>query len=163
MSAAMIALRFLGGNWRWLAPTLLLALVAAWGARMDHLRAYYHGALDDAAVALTDALGSKVKSSQIVPAVNRIASDRDQFMRERNNARAVVDQQSAGITALHIETERLAKLSAQDRIYAEAMIKQRNVWIERARLAETRTERRSAEQELEECDAVLNALFDAGF
>ena len=42
-------------------------------------------------------------------------------------------------------------------------VRQRDAWIARARAAETRTERLSAEEELRECEAVLDRLYSQGF
>ena len=82
---------------------------------------------------------------------------------ERNDARGVVDRQSASIRAAGAERARLEALSARNRQLAEATIRERDAWIRRAQAAETRTQRLSAEAELEECNAVLDALYHDGF
>lgn len=145
------------------APWLALALFVGWAARVNHLRGNHLQSLHEVADTLGEALSAKIGVSQLVPAANRLAGQRDQYLRERENARAVIQRQADSINALHDESERLAKLSEKDRALAKEMIRQRDVWIATAKAASTRTERLSAEQELEQCDAVLNALFDAGF
>ena len=152
---AKLALRF--------APYIAIALVLGWGVRVDHLRGGYKAQIEVIRQAVGAAVGTDIKADQIVPGVTRVTVDRDQYQRERDNARDVVLRQSESITRLHEEAERLAKLSAHDRALAQSLIEQRNIWIERARAAETRTERLTADKELEEANAVLDALFDAGF
>jgi uncharacterized protein involved in exopolysaccharide biosynthesis len=143
-----------------LAIALLLAL--AWAARLDHLRSGYK--------LLSEAQGALLaRVSLALPEVDRPKLRNDlpdaigKIARERENARRTVAEQSASIRRLESETERLAALSAERRRIAEATIRQRDEWIRRAEAAETRTARMSAEQEMEECNAVLDALFAAGF
>lgn len=146
-----------------IATLIAFALLFAHDRRVDHLRGVYKGRIDEIGMVVGAAYGTPIKSSQIIPALNRIASDRDQFQRERDNARATVESQSNSILALQRDGERLAAMSARDRQLAEAMARQRDVWIARARAAETRTERLSAEAELAQCERVLDALYDNDF
>lgn len=144
-----------------LVAALLLAL--GWGARVDHLRAGYKAALDRVIVSIDLATGRKVSADAAPVTIEALGVLRDRYRQERNDARAVVERQSASIRAAGAETARLAGIGERNRQLAEATARERDVWIGRARVAETRTERLSAEAEMEECDAVLNALYADGF
>jgi len=144
-----------------LAVALLLALL--WGARVDHLRAGYKAALGKILVSIDITTGRKVTAAAAPVTIEAIGVLRDRYRLQRNEARAVVERQSASIKAAGAETARLAAISARNRELAEATIRERDVWIQRARAAETRTQRLTAEAELEECNAVLDALYHDGF
>ncbi|MGR6329201.1 hypothetical protein ACU5AX_09055 [Sphingomonas sp. XXL09] len=144
-----------------LLAALLLALL--WGARVDHLRAGYKAALSRILVSIDLTTGRKVDVAAAPVTIEAIGVLRDRYRLERNEARSVVDRQTASIKAAGAETARLAAISARDRQLAEATARERDVWIQRARDAETRTQRRSAEAEVEECNAVLDALYHDGF
>jgi hypothetical protein len=144
-----------------LVVALLLAL--AWGARVDHLRAGYKAALGRILVSIDLATGRKVTADAAPVTIEAIGVLRDRYRQERNDARAVVDRQSASIRAAGEETARLQAVAARNRQLAEATVRERDAWIERAQVAETRTQRLSAEAELEECNAVLDALYRDGF
>jgi hypothetical protein len=144
-----------------LAIGLLLALV--WGARVDHLRAGYKAGLGKILVSIDLTTGQKVDAAAAPVTIEAIGVLRDRYRTERNEARDVVERQSASIRAAGAETARLKALSAHDRQLAEATIRERDAWIRRAQAAETRTQRLSAEAELEECNAVLDALYHDGF
>lgn len=144
-----------------LVAALLLAL--AWGARVDHLRGRYKAAIDSILVSIDLTTGRKVDAAAAPVTIEAIGVLRDRYRGERNTARAVIDRQTAEIRTAAAETARLAALSERDRKLAEATIRERDVWIQRARAAETRTQRLSAEAELEECNAVLDALYRDGF
>ena len=144
-----------------LVTALLLAV--AWGARVDHLRAGYKAALGRILVSIDLATGRKVDASAAPVTIEAIGVLRDRYRQERNEARSVVDRQTASIKAAGAETARLAAIGERNRQLAETTARERDVWIQRARSAETRTERLSAEAELEECNAVLDALYRDGF
>ncbi|NYD91383.1 hypothetical protein [Sphingomonas melonis] len=144
-----------------LVAALLLAL--AWGARVDHLRAGYKAALGKILVSIDLTTGRKVDAAAAPVTIEAIGILRDRYRQERNEARAVVDRQSASIRAAGAETARLEAVSLRNRQLAEATVRERDAWIERAQAAETRTQRLSAEAELEECNAVLDALYRDGF
>ena len=80
---------------------------------------------------------------------------------QRDEARGVVDRQSASIAALAAESARQAAIGARNRQLAEAAIAERDTWIARAAAAETRTERLSAEAEAAECERVADALYQS--
>lgn len=147
-----------------IGAAMLVAIVATalWGWRVDTLRGRYRALLDGVVLVLEPKLG-RVKYPDIPGAVTGVLEEGEKLRRERDNARAVVKAQSDSITAYEAETQRLTRLSEENRKLAEAVIRERDTWIRRARSAETRTERLSAEQELEECNAVLDALYREGF
>jgi len=144
-----------------MVAALLLAL--AWGARVDHLRAGYKAALGRILVSIDLTTGRKVTADVAPVTIEALGVLRDRYRQERNEARGVVERQSASIRAAGAETARLAGIAERNRQLAEATSRERDVWISRARAAETRTERLSAEAELEECNAVLDALYRDGF
>jgi ribosomal protein L20 len=140
-----------------------LLLVLAWGARVDHLRAGYKAALGRILVSIDVTTGRKVTADVAPVTIEALGVLRDRYRQERNAARGLVERQSASIRAAGAETARLAGIAERNRQLAEATSRERDVWISRARAAETRTERLSAEAELEECNAVLDALYRDGF
>ena len=144
-----------------LVVALLLAL--AWGARVDHLRAGYKAVIGRILVSIDLATGRKVTADAAPVTIEAIGVLRDRYRQERNEARGVVERQSASIRAAGEETARLQAVAARNRQLAEATVRERDAWIERAQAAETRTQRLSAEAELEECNAVLDALYRDGF
>ena len=159
MIAALSAAR------RYVAIGLVAALLLAlgWGARVDHLRAGYRAALDRVVVALDATTGRKNTAAGAPVAIEAVGLLRDRYRAERNEARAIVDRQTASIRAIGAETERQRRIGEENRKLAAATARQRDEWIRRAQAAETRTERLTAEAELEECNAVLDALYRDGF
>lgn len=155
--------------------SLALALVVAlaWGFRVDSLRSTHKERIDAVVVQLKSAFegdenlredrGFKVAPKNAASLVKRLADDRMTYRAERDSARSVLRLQSGKIIALEEETQRLKRLSEDNAKMARKVIEERNVWIARARAAATRTERLAAEQELVQCQEVLDALFQAGF
>lgn len=142
---------------------VLLLAALGWGLRVDHLRADYKATVDRVLVSIEIVTGRKVKEDAAPVTIEAVGIQRDRLRQERNEARGIVDQQTASIRAAGAETERLRKLSQRDRDLAEATIRQRDEWIRRAQAAETRTQRLTAQAEMEECNAVLDALYSDGF
>jgi hypothetical protein len=143
---------------------LALALSLGWGFRVDHLRGGYKSQLDVIRIAFVD-MGEKPKKdgSDLPAIVNKVGAERARYRQERDAARGLVTTQSNSIRTLEKETAEAARESeANLRMIAEAT-RQRDFWIKRARAAETRTERRTAQEELNECEQVLDALYQAGF
>lgn len=143
-----------------------LALVGSilWGMRVDHLRGEYRDQLVSIGQTLEDAtVHEDIDLDQIGQALNQVIADRDHFKRERDNARAVLATQSETIRAYEAETNRLRAISERNAELAAAAIRDRDMWIARAEQASTRTERLSAEEELRQCEEVLNALYEADF
>lgn len=138
-------------------------LFAAWAFRMNHLRADHLQVIDDTVVVLKEAGLGGANRGNLAASTKTLVGHRDTARAERDTARALVDSQSASIAALEKETqEYIANGEAQRRMIAQT-IKQRDMWIARARTAANRTERLSAEEEVRECDAVLNSLYSSGF
>lgn len=150
---------------RYLMIGMGVALVVAllWGARVDHLRAGYKAALGKILVSIDVTTGRRVTADAAPVTIEALGVLRDRYRQERNEARGIVDRQSASIRAAGAETARLAAVADRNRQLADATARERDGWIQRARAAETRTERLSAEAEVEECDAVLDALYRDGF
>jgi uncharacterized transporter YbjL len=140
-----------------------LAISLGWGARVNNLRAYYKAALSEITVTLDEVTSYKKEITiELAPlAVRELAGARDQYKRERNNARDIVRTQSGSIKVYEAETKRLKALSEKNAKQAAALIADRNVWIKKARQASTREARLLAESELRQCEEVLDALYEA--
>lgn len=142
---------------------LIALLLGAWGLRVDHLRAGYKERLETIRIVLRN-VGEKVDGYNDIPkAVVRIDLERARYRRERDAAQGVVDVQSSSIRALEQETNAAQASAAANRKLIVEVTRQRDAWIARARSAETRTERLSAEEELKQCNDVLDRLYSQGF
>lgn len=146
-----------------IATLLTIAALAAWGLRVDHLRGGYKTQLEAAVLAVVDIGEPRPSFAKLPDAVRKIDKDRQAFRKERDTALAVVDLQSSSITQLEQEGIAAAQRAEANRKLFEETKRQRDAWIQRARAAETRTERLSAEEELRECEAVLDSLRQQGF
>lgn len=142
---------------------IVMALLIAWGLRVDHLRAGYKSRLEAVVVAFVDIGKPKPSFAELPAAVKNLDADARSFKRERDDALSVVDLQSSSITQLEQEGQEAARKAAANRKLFEETKRQRDAWIQRARAAETRTERLTAEEELMECEVVLDALRSQGF
>lgn len=142
---------------------IALLLVTAWGMRVDHLRGQYRAMIDGVTIAIEESTGTRVKREAAVDGVRAIALQRDRRRQERDEARHRLQRQSDAVRAWKDEADRLAQLGVENRKLVQAAIAQRDEWIRRARAAETRTERLSAEAELRETEEVLDALYASGF
>lgn len=107
--------------------------------------------------------GIKVKPGKEIDGVKLVIRQRDEALADKVLADRVIDNQSASIAALEDETRAALATAARERKLKEDTIRERNMWIERARNAATRTERLSAEEELAQCEAVLDRLRARGF
>lgn len=146
-----------------IATLLVVAGLLAWGTRVDYLRGSYKAQLEKVVVAFVDIGEPKPSFKELPSAVKKLDLDRASYKRERDDALSVVDVQSTSITRLEQEGLEAAQEAAANRKLVAETIRQRNAWIQRARQAETRTERLSAEEELRECEAVLDSLRSRGF
>ena len=142
---------------------IAFAAVAAWGLRVDSLRAGYKSQLEKVVVAFVEIGEPKPSFKELPTAVKKLDLDRATLKRERDDALSVVDMQSTSIVQLEQEGIEAARKAEANRKLIEEATRQRNAWIQRARTAETRTERLSAEEELRECEAVLDSLRSRGF
>lgn len=145
------------------AGGIALALSIGWGMRVDHLRAGYKQRLDVIRIVFEDIGEKKPSYNDLEPAIRRLDDQRVQLGKDLTAERALTETQTASIDALERESADAVQRGAENRKRIAAVTKQRDAWIRRARDAETRTERHSAEEELAECEAVLNALYSAGF
>lgn len=103
------------------------------------------------------------KNGQIIPTLRVIATDRDTARRERDNFRSAAARQSTAVIALGKETAR-QRLRADEAVQiVKTVTRERDVWITRAKLASTRTERLACEVELKQTEEVLDALYQNGF
>lgn len=143
-----------------LGIALLLAL--AWGFRVDHLRGVYLDRLNVIRIDLSK-VGIKTPAKNPVNGVALVIEQRKTARAERDTARTLVDVQSSSIERLGRETETAQARAEANRKLANEAARQRDYWIKQARTASTRTQRLSAEEELAECEAVLDSLYSSGF
>ncbi len=151
------------GKYIGIASAVVIALLLAWGLRVDTLRGRYKSQLEAVVLAVVDIGEPKPSFDKLPETVRKIDGDRKALRKERDDALAVVDLQSSSITKLEQEGIEAAERAAANRKLFEETKRQRDAWIQRARAAETRTERLSAEEELRECEAVLDSLRQQGF
>lgn len=96
-------------------------------------------------------------------AVGTLAAQRDEYLRQRNdNKRALLDQ-TARVLDLAAETQRLRAQAAEQLELVKRLKKERAALISKAERAANRTERRSCEEEIQEMEEALDALYHAGF
>lgn len=146
-----------------IAMTLSLVIALAWGFRVDHLRARYLDRLNSIRITLESVTGTKPSLKDTPAGVKDLAADYRLAKTERDEARGVVDLQTASIDRLEQETQEAAQKSVAQAKLIAATKRERDAWIKRAREAETRVERLTAEQELAECEQVLDSLYARGF
>lgn len=154
---------FLLRHWKLVGIGLIVTGLLTYGLRNDHLRAGYKAQLNTIRIAFKD-IGEPVKSDKdIAPAVKKLADARNKARQELSLERSANEIMAGSIKALEQETIAAAQASADHRRRIEQVTKERDRWIARARQAETRMERLTAEQELAECQDVLNELRQSGF
>lgn len=146
-----------------IAALIAILGLSAWGWRVDTLRGRYLDRLNSVRIVLADVGMGKPKAGEEANAVKLLGAERDKAIAERDQARTLVDVQSASIDRLHAETVEAEREAEANRKLVAATVKERDAWIARAKAAETRTERLSAEQEVAECEAVLDDLREKGF
>ena len=144
----------------------LIALVwshFASDARTRQQRDTYQQRLSTIRITFKDNGGIKVKAGKEVDGLKLVIRQRDEARADKALADTVIDNQSASIAALENETQQALQTVARERKLKEQTIRERDMWIRRAKEASTRTERLSAEQELAQCEAVLDRLRLQGF
>lgn len=144
------------------AMVVILAL-SAWGWRVDGLRADYRQKLDDVVTVATKEGGYKTTRDAVDKAFALAVQDRNTARTGLLAAQGLIDVQNNSIVHLQKESEQAAEQADAARKLVASTIKERNAWIDRAKLAETRTSRLTAEQEVAECEQVLDSLYSAGF
>jgi predicted transcriptional regulator len=152
---------------------IVIAVVTSWAFRLDTLRGRWQTTTQTMLTALEKSNGLKagsLKREQGYSAIIALQTSRDewkdaagQYVRERDNAREVVRTQSDSIRAYEQETRRLRAISEERRSQAARLIADRNFWIAQAKKAADRVERLSAEAELAQSEAALNALYQSDF
>jgi len=150
-------------HWKLVGAGLIIAALLAYGLRNDHLRAGYKERLDTIRIAFED-MGEKVKGyDSLVPAANKIGAERARYLRERDQERAANEVMAGSVQRLAAETTVAVQESEEAHRKLAKLEKERDRWIARARAAETRTERLTAEQEVAECVEAMSNLRRQGF
>jgi hypothetical protein len=142
----------------------LIAIVglSAYGARNHQLLVQRNAQLGTIRIVLAD-IGMKPKVGGEADAVKVVVSQRGQYLAERDQARTLVEAQSASIDRLNGEEQAAQREAAAAQKLLVQTIKQRDEWIAKAKAASTRTERESAEREAAECESVLDSLYASYF
>lgn len=156
-------------NWipgfSYLRLAALVGVIAAlaWVWRVNDLRASHLETIDAVVLKLKDAGLGGANRDNVVASTQTLAEQRNTARSQRDTARALVTTQSNAIKALSDETAEYIRNAKEQKRMIEEAVRQRDVWIKRSREAATRTERMSAELELEQCEAVLDSLYAQSF
>lgn len=146
-----------------LAGGLAILLFVSLAFRWNSLRAQHLETINNVSSVLTDAGWRNVNERTLQGAVSQVLNQRDKARAERDKAVVVIDLQTAGIETMERDAKAAREESARQRQIIAQTMKERDAWIAKAKNAATRTERLSAEQEIAECESVLNSLYVAGF
>lgn len=146
-----------------LAIGLAVAAALGWVIRVDHLRARYKTEGEAVVSALHDAGYNKTSLSLAPVSIKLMADARDKARSERDKALSVVDVQSRSIDEMGREAAQAKIAAEQQRKLIDATLRERDAWIARAKSAETRTQRKSDQEEVAECNRVLDDLYANGF
>jgi len=152
------------GYLRILGPILAFALLAGWGARVNQLRGeWQHKTL--ALVAVVAEVGGvdKLQVKNAGAKVREIGAARDRYRRARDAAQTALLDQTQRVVAMGEETARLRALSDRQAELVRNLTAQRDQWIKRAEQAATRVQRLSFEEEAQQCEEAMDALYQAGF
>ena len=145
---------------------IALLAFATWVWRIASLRDGWKRSSEAQTTAIANAAGidpRRLDRSVAPRIVTEIGQARDQYRRERDNARVLVDQQSQSILALNAEGERNRREAAARAVEVARLIGERDRWIAAAQRASTRTERLSADAEAAACEAAMDRLYQEGF
>lgn len=148
-----------------IAGLLTVIGLLVWGSLEHNWRVKAEDRLNSIRITIDGALGNKKPTSDedLPDEAEDLAQRYDLAQEQRDSAREVVEIQSGSITALERESDAALRLAESRQKLIEATTRERDRWIKRARDAETRAERLTAEQELEECETVLDSLYRQGF
>lgn len=156
--------------WKWIAAglavlSILTTVILHFRAddRVRDKRDTYKERLSTIRIEFKDRGGINVKPGKEVDGVKLVIRQRDEALADKALADRVIDNQSASIAALEDETKAAVAKAARERKLKEDTIRERDMWVRRSREASTRTERLSAEEELAQCEAVLDRLRAQGF
>ena len=150
---------------------LAFALVLAWGMRVDHLRGQWKLKFEGLASEVTVVLPA-IREASGNPKLQWSPGHGDetgvaQQVRLIGQAKAqwqdTATTQSQRIAELGQETERLKKLSEENRLRAEKAIAQRNTALAKLEQMElTPGERATCEQQLKDAQSALDLVFGQG-
>jgi hypothetical protein len=150
--------------WGGIIALAIIAGFLGWVARIDHLRATYKAQITHLVGVVAEVSGvPKLKVKDSPAAVRRIGADRDTYYSNWQSVKSSLQTQTNRV--IDLGKKRDAAIAEADRARAQvASLKaQRDGWIKKAQAASTRTQRRSAEAEVAECQATMDALYQAGF
>lgn len=146
-----------------LAALIGVIAVLLWVWRVNDLRASHLNTIDLVVAELKEAGLGGANRDNVDAVTKTLAEQRNKARAERDTARALVETQSNAILALEKETQEHIENARAQRKMVEEATRQRDIWIARARSASTRTERLSAEEEIRQCEQVLDSLYSQGF
>lgn len=146
-----------------LAGGVAILLFVSLAFRWNSLRAQHLETINNTASVLTDAGWKNVNERTLQGAVASVLNQRDKARSERDKAVVVIDLQTAGIETMERDAKAARDEAARQKVLIAQTTRERDAWIAKARNASTRTERLSAEQEVAECEGVLNDLYRDGF
>lgn len=141
----------------------LMLVLSLWAVRIDGLRAKHKDAVDQMVDVLSKAGIAHVNEGNLAQAAQILVGQREKAKGDRDVARSMVEIQTTSIAQLEAEKNSAAREAEANRKLAEAAVEQRDMWIARAKAASTRTERLTADQEVQECQKVLDSLYSSGF
>lgn len=140
---------------------VLAALMWVW--RVNDLRASHLETIDAVVTELKEAGLGGANRKNVAAVTKTLVEQRNTARSERDTARVLVETQSNAIAALEQETQEYIRNARAQREMVEEATRQRDIWIARARNASNRTERLSAEEEIRQCEQVLDSLYSQGF
>lgn len=146
-----------------LAALVGVIAALAWVWRVNDLRASHLETIDAVVLKLKDAGLGGANRDNVAAVTYTLAEQRNTARAQRDTARTLVTTQSNAIKALSDETAEYIRNAKEQKRMIEEAVRQRDIWIKRSREAATRTERMSAELELEQCEAVLDSLYAQSF
>lgn len=151
-----------------------VALFAAWVWRVDNLRAKWHGKYDAVVTQVVDATctpqvlkadpkcEAKIKRDP-AQGISFMASKRDQYRRERDDANETVRLQTEALDRLEAQAAEAQRQANVQLVAARRAAAERDRWIKTAKEATTRVNRLPDVQELKEVEEALDALYAAGY
>ena len=147
-----------------LGPVLIISLLFAHDRRIEHLRAgWQHKTVTLVAVTAEVAGAPKLKIKDAPAAIRQIGKDRDAYLAALTKTKAALNSQTALVVEMGEETAKLRAEADRQAELARKLAAQRDGWIRKAQAAATRTQRRTFEEEAKDCEAAMEALYQAGF
>lgn len=147
-----------------LGSGIAILLLLAWALRLDDLRSGWKSRYEGLSTVVVEMAGPEAMvKGDPAQTVRNLAKQRDIARRERDAAKNIMIQQGESIRLYKEESDRLRKLSTEQRAEIVRLSQQREVWIAKAEAASTRTERLAAEAEVKICEQVMDELYANGF